>query len=55
MGEYSLFLMFDDESSDESDDSYDAEDVNDVDRNIYQELFSSSSSSHQTLEVSIHR
>jgi hypothetical protein len=47
MGEDSMFLKFDGESSDESDDSYDAEDVNDV--NIYkidavqnQELYSTS-------------
>jgi len=33
MGEDSMFLKFDGESSDESDDSYDAEDVNNV--NIY--------------------
>ena len=48
MGEDSMFLMFDGESSDESDDSYDAEDENDVDCNIYQELYSTSSSSHQS-------
>ena len=48
MGEDSMFLMFDGESSYESDDSYDAEDVNDVDCNIYQELYSTSSSSHQS-------
>ena len=35
-------------SSDESDDSYDAEDENDVDCNIYQDLYSTSSSSHQS-------
>jgi hypothetical protein len=48
MGEDSIFLMFDGESIDESDDSYDAEDENDVDCNIYQELYSTSSSSYQT-------
>ena len=36
------------ESSDESDDSYEAEDVNDVDCNIYEELYSTSSSSHHS-------
>ena len=46
MREDSMFLMFDGESSDESDDSYDAEDENDVDCNIYQELYSTSFSSH---------
>ena len=40
--------IFDGESSDESDNSYDAEDENDVDCNIYQELYSTSSSSHQS-------
>ena len=39
MGEDSMFLMFDGESSYESDDSYDTEDVNDADCNIYQELY----------------
>ena len=47
MGEYSQFLMFDGESSDESDDSYAAEDVK-----IYTarlpDLYSTSSSSHQS-------
>ena len=48
MGEDSMLLLFDGKSSDESDDSYDAEDENDVDCNIYQELYSTSSSSHQS-------
>ena len=48
MGEDSMLLLFDGKSSDESDDSYDAEDENDVGCNIYQELYSTSSSSHQS-------
>ena len=50
-----MFLMFEGESSDDSDDSNDAEDGNDEDCHIYkletnqnQELYSTSSSSHQS-------
>ena len=55
MREDLMFLMFEGESSDESDDSNDAEDGTDLDCNIYkldavqnQELYSTSSSSHQS-------
>jgi hypothetical protein len=50
MGEDSMFLKFDGESSDESDDSYDAEDCNiyKIDAVQNQELYSTSSSSHQS-------
>ena len=55
MREDSMFLMFEGESSDESDDRNDAEDGTDLDCNIYkldavqnQELYSTSSSSHQS-------
>ena len=50
-----MFLMFEGESSDESDDSNDAEDGTDLDCNNHkidavqnQELYSTSSSSHQS-------